>query len=209
MSFAKSLGKSFVLIIIILIMLIGGSLWLDYLDVISVKKTFAPLYTLLGKTPQTSTTATQSKPLVANLDEDRLNKIQESLLLQAESLDKRESDIAAKETQLEQTALELSEREKNQEEREKTFNLAVKKYDDKNVNVEQIATNLNGMAPKNAVDILVAMDDQTVIDVLRKVEELAKQNGTSSMGSYWLSLMPSERAAEIQRKMINKPESLN
>lgn len=209
MSFAKSLGKSFVLIIIILIMLIGGSLWLDYLDVISVKKTFAPLYTVLGKTPQTSTTATQSKPLVANLDEDRLNKIQESLLLQAESLDKRESDIAAKETQLEQTALELSEREKNQEEREKTFNLAVKKYDDKNVNVEQIATNLNGMAPKNAVDILVAMDDQTVIDVLRKVEELAKQNGTSSMGSYWLSLMPSERAAEIQRKMINKPESLD
>ena len=209
MSFAKSLGKSFVLIIIILIMLIGGSLWLDYLDVISVKKTFAPLYTLLGKSPQTSTTATQSNPLVANLDEDRLNKIQESLLLQAESLDKRESDIAAKETQLEQTALELSEREKNQEEREKTFNLAVKKYDDKNVNVEQIATNLNGMAPKNAVDILVAMDDQTVIDVLRKVEELAKQNGTSSMGSYWLSLMPSERAAEIQRKMINKPESLN
>ena len=209
MSFVKSLGKSFVLIIIILIMLIGGSLWLDYLDVISVKKTFAPLYTVLGKTPQTSTTATQSKPLVANLDEDRLNKIQESLLLQAESLDKRESDIAAKETQLEQTALELSEREKNQEEREKTFNLAVKKYDDKNVNVEQIATNLNGMAPKNAVDILVAMDDQTVIDVLRKVEELAKQNGTSSMGSYWLSLMPSERAAEIQRKMINKPESLD
>lgn len=209
MSFAKSLGKSFVLIIIILIMLIGGSLWLDYLDVISVKKTFAPLYTVLGKSPQTSTTATQSKPLVANLDEDRLNKIQESLLLQAESLDKRESDIAAKETQLEQTALELSEREKNQEEREKTFNLAVKKYDDKNVNVEQIATNLNGMAPKNAVDILVAMDDQTVIDVLRKVEELAKQNGTSSMGSYWLSLMPSERAAEIQRKMINKPESLD
>lgn len=209
MSFAKSLGKSFVLIIIILIMLIGGSLWLDYLDVISVKKTFAPLYTVLGKTPQTSTTATQSKPLVANLDEDRLNKIQESLLLQAESLDKRESDIAAKETQLEQTALELSEREKNQEEREKTFNLAVKRYDDKNVNVEQIATNLNGMAPKNAVDILVAMDDQTVIDVLRKVEELAKQNGTSSMGSYWLSLMPSERAAEIQRKMINKPESLD
>ena len=38
MSFAKSLGKSFVLIIIILIMLIGGGLWLDYLDVISVKK---------------------------------------------------------------------------------------------------------------------------------------------------------------------------
>ena len=107
-----------------------------------------------------------------------------------------------------QIASELAEREKNQEEREKTFNLNVKKYDDKNVNVEQIANNLNGMRPEAAVDILTAMDDQTVIDVLRKVEELAKASGSASMVSYWLSLMDPSRAAEIQRKMISKPESL-
>ena len=107
-----------------------------------------------------------------------------------------------------QIASELAEREKNQEEREKTFNLNVKKYDDKNVNVEQIANNLNGMRPEAAVDILTAMDDQTVIDVLRKVEELAKASGSASMGSYWLSLMEPSRAAEIQRKMISKPENL-
>ena len=40
------------------------------------------------------------------------------------------------------------------------------------------------------------------------LEEVAKENGSSSMGSYWLSLMPSDRAAEIQRKMLSKPESL-
>ena len=79
----------------------------------------------------------------------------------------------------------------------------------KNVNIEQIAANLNGMRPAAAVDILVAMDDQTVIDVLRKVEEIAKEKGTSSLVSYWLSLMPAERAAEIQRKMLSKPESLD
>jgi flagellar protein FlbB len=65
------------------------------------------------------------------------------------------------------------------------------------------------MRPQAAVDILVAMDDQTVIDVLRKVEEMAAASGKSSMGSYWLSLMPSERAAEIQRKMLSKPENLD
>ena len=209
MSFAKSLGKSFVLIIIILILLIGGGLWLDYLDVISVKKTFAPLYKVMGKTPQTSLTATQSRPLVANLDEDRLRKQREALDIFKEELDKREIDVEAAEKQNEQVSAELAEREKNQEEREKTFNLAVKKYDDKNINVEQIAKNLNGMRPQAAVDILVAMDDQTVIDVLRKVEEIAAAEGSSSMGSYWLSLMPSDRAAEIQRKMISKPESLD
>ena len=208
MSFKKSLGTSFVLLIIILILLVGGLLWFDYLGVVHVKSVFAPVYKVLNKTPQTSVTATQSKPLTANLDEDRLRKQREALDIFKEELDKRELDIEAVEKQNEQVSAELAEREKNQEEREKTFNQTVKRYDDKNINVEQIANNLNGMRPEASVAILVAMDDQTVIDVLRKVEELAAANGSSSMGSYWLSLMPSDRAAEIQRKMISKPETL-
>lgn len=209
MSFKKSLGKSFVLLMIILILLVGGLLWFDYLGVIHVKTVFSPLYTLMHKTPQTSSTATQTKPLTANLDEDRLLKQREALDIYKEELDKREADIESVEKQNEQVSAELAEREKNQEEREKTFNLEVKKYDDKNINVEQIAKNLNGMRPQAAVDILIAMDDQVVIDVLRKVEEIAKTEGTSSMESYWLSLMPPERAATIQRKMLSKPENLD
>ena len=126
-----------------------------------------------------------------------------------EELDRREAEIAQKEKLNEQIAAELANREKSQEEREKTFNQMVKQYDDKNINIEQIALNLNGMQPLAAVNILIAMDDQTVIDVLRKVEEIAKRSGSSSMGSYWLSLMPPDRAAEIQRKMLSKPDSLN
>lgn len=208
MSFKKNFGKSFVLILIIVILVLGGLLWFDYLGIIKAKSIFSPLYKLMGKEPQTSVTATQSNPLVANLDEDRLKKQREALDIFKEELDKREADVQAAEKQSAQIALELAEREKNQEEREKTFNQTVKKYDDKNINVEQIANNLNGMRPEAAVDILIAMDDQTVIDVLRKVEEIAVRDGSASMGSYWLSLMPSERAAEIQRKMISKPETL-
>lgn len=208
MSLKKTLGKSFVLILIILILVAAGLLWFNFLGIIHLNSLFAPVYKLLGKEPQTSVTQTQSKPLAVNIDEDRLNKILESLNLQAEELERRESDIESKETLLAQTAAELDEREKNQEEREKTFNLTQKKYEDINVNIEQIANNLNGMRPEAAVNILIAMNDQLVIDVLRKVEELAAQNNTASMGSYWLSLMPSERAAEIQRKMVSKPEAL-
>ena len=205
---AKNFGKSFVLILIILILVAGGLLWFDYLGIVHVKSVFSPVYKLLGKEPQTSVTSTQSEPLTANLDQDRLNKQLEAIDIRMEELDKRETDLEESEKQNAQIAAELAEREKNQEEREKTFNLTVKKYDDKEVNIEQIANNLNGMRPQAAVDILVAMDDQIVIDVLRKVEEMAKENGSSSMGSYWLSLMPSDRAAEIQRKMLSKPESL-
>ena len=179
----KGFGKSFVLILIIIILVIGGLLWFDYLGIIRVKNVFSPVYKLMGKDVQTSQTATQSKPLVANLDEDRLNKQKQAIDIRIEELDKREADLEESESKNAQIAAELAEREKNQEEREKTFNLTVKKYDDKEVNIEQIANNLNGMRPQAAVDILVAMDDQIVIDVLRKVEELAKENGSSSMGS--------------------------
>lgn len=189
-------------------MALGGLLWFDYLGVIHMKFLFSPLYTAMGKDPQTSVTATSTNPIVLDLDQDRINKQREAIELRIEELDRRESEISQKEKLNEQIASELTNREKSQEEREKTFNQTVKQYDDKNVNIEQIAANLNGMRPEAAVNILIAMDDQTVIDVLRKVEEIAARTGTSSMGSYWLSLMPADRAAEIQRKMLSKPDSL-
>ena len=66
-----------------------------------------------------------------------------------------------------------------------------------------------GILSANAVAILLEMDDQDVIDVLRRAEEDASANGETSMGSYWLSQMPAARAAEIQRKMANRPSSLD
>lgn len=205
---AKNVGKTIVLLIVIIVLVLGGLLWFDYLGVIRVKSVFSPVYKILGKAPQTSITATKGNPLTGDLDEERLAKQREALDLFAEELDKREADIRETESHYEQIAAELSEREKNQENREKTFEQTVNKYNDKDLNIEQIATNLNGMRPQASVDILLAMDDQTVIDVLRKVEEIAVRDGTSSMGSYWLSLMPADRAAEIQRKMLTKPSSL-
>lgn len=204
----KNAGKSIVLIMLIIIMALGGLLWFDYLGVINAKKVFAPVYKLMGRDSQVSVASTSSAPITGDLDQERLEKQREALELWREELDKREAEVSQKEKANEQIASELSNREKSQEEREKTFNQTVKKYDDKNVNIEQIALNLNGMRPEAAVNILLAMDDQVVIDVLRKVEELAKRSGTASLGSYWLSLMPAERAAEIQRKSLSKPSSL-
>jgi hypothetical protein len=209
MSRGKSVGKSIVLLLLIIILALGGLLWFDYLGIVHVKTFFTPLYKIMGKTPQTSSTVSSVKFLNNDIDQDRINKQREALELYKEELDKRDGDLSTAEKQNEQIAGELADREKTQDEREKTFNNEVKKYDDKEVNIEQIATNLNGMQPKAAVNILLAMDDQMVIDVLRKVEEIAAKNGTASLGSYWLSLMPADRAAEIQRKMVVKPETLD
>ena len=168
------------------------------------------MFKLAGLSPQTSVSASSSKELVeADLDNDRFAKRLEALDIRSQELAKRESEVKEREDANAQIAQELEDKEKTQAEREKTFNNLVKKYDDRSVNIEQIVANLNGMPPKSAVGILIEMDDQDVIDVLRRADEIAAASGESSTVAYWLSLMPSDRAAEISRKMANKPLSIN
>lgn len=204
-----SIGKTLAMLVLILILILGSMLWFDYLGVLNAKKIFAPVYRLFGLQVQTSVSDMQNDAsLTADLDEDRLAKRLEALNVYAEELDKREQDIAAKEAENLQITQKLEEMRVALEEREKTFNNEVKKYDDRNVNIEQNAKNLNSMRPADAVEILNAMDDQDVIDTLRKVEEMAAAAGKNSQVSNWLSMMPPERVAALQRKMTNKPLSI-
>jgi flagellar protein FlbB len=201
----SNIGKTLVLLLLLIILVMGGLLWFDFLGVINAKSIFSPLYRLIGLEPQTSVTNTNGvSSLESDLDADRLSKRLEALDIRTQELDKRESDIAAQETKNQQIAQDLAEQKKSQEEREKTFNNEVKKYDDREVNIVKNAETLTGMPPVKAVEIMLAMEDQDVIDILRKVEEIAQQNGETSMVSYWMSLMPAERAAQIQRKMLSK-----
>ena len=209
MARSRGVGKSIALLFLILAIILGGLLWFDYLGIIKTKSIFAPVYKLFGLQPQTSVSATSSKPLQVNLEDDRLAKRLEALEIRSQELDKRESDIARSENANEAIARELEDRQKSQEEREKTFNNEVKKYDDRSTNIEQISTYLQNMPPKTAVEQLLGMDDQDIIDIFRKTDAQALASNTASMTSVWLMNMPSERAAVIQRKMASKPEKLD
>ncbi len=202
-------GKSIVLLVLIIILTLLGLLWFDFLGVIHAKKYFSPLYKLMGLSPQTSVSGTAEFPIVADLDEDRLAVRLEALDARTEELNQREAEVKRLESENQQIAQELEDRRISQDEREKTFNNTLKQHDDRDKNIAQISANLNGMNPEAAVNILLAMDDQDVIDVLRKTEEDAQASGKSSMVAYWLSLMPSERAAKISEKSANKPISLD
>jgi flagellar protein FlbB len=190
-----------VLLLLIVVMVVGGLIWFDYLGVLNLKQTFAPLYKLVGLVPQTSVATTAENPFISELDDDRLAKRLEALDIRSEELDKREADVATLADTNEQIAKELEERKAAQEEREKTLEAAVNRYNDRAANIERNARNLMGMPPRAAVDILLSQDDQLVIDTLRKAEELA------APVSYWMSLMPPDRAGTIQRKMTEKPNT--
>lgn len=210
MARAKNIGKTLAMLILLIILILGGMMWFDYLGVINAKTLFAPVYGLLGLQTQTTISNTQRDlTLVANLEDDRLAKRLEEQEIRNQELDQREQDVTLAEAENLQIGQELEERQIAQEEREITFINEQKKYDDRSVNIEQNAKNLNAMRPADAVEILNEMEDQDLIDTLRKIDELAFLAGTASQVSNWLSLMPPDRVAEIQRKMVSKPTSLN
>lgn len=213
MGVKKSLLKSLFLIILIIILSLFGILWFDYLNVINAKSFFAPFYRLIGLQTQTSVTVTDLDNLeIFDKDDDILKKRMQSISIQKEELDKRSKSISEQEEANLLIAQELEDERLAFEEEKKTFNNRVKKYDDKYVRIEQLVLQLNNMAPKNAVAILVDMcstDKQYVVDILRTADELAGRNGTASNTSYWLSLMPVDVSGELGKLMVVKPSSLD
>ncbi len=203
------IGKTIALLILILILVLGGLMWFDYLGVIKAKRVFAPVYKVLGLQQQTSVTGTKKNPFTGDLDEDRFAKRIESLDARVQELDKREEDITRLEEQNEAVSKELEERKKSQDERENTFNSQQKQIADRDANISQISIYLSSMPPETAVAQLVAMDDQDIIDIMRKTDEIAEANRTASLTSVWLMNMPAERAATVAQKMADKPATLS
>ena len=196
-----------VLLLLIIAMAAGGIVWFDYLNVIDAKTVLAPLYHLIGREGRTQGQAAPEVEL--SLDSERLAVRLEAMDLHEQELQKQEQALQSKEGEIEQMAQELEERQKSLDERENSFNALVKEAEDKDKNIEQNARYLTGMPPQNAVEIIGKMDDQDAIDVFRKAEQIAQADGSASIVSYWISLLPADRAATLQRKMAGRPQSLN
>jgi flagellar protein FlbB len=196
-------GRVIVLVVLILALAGGGIVWFDYLNVIDAKTVLAPVYRLIGRQGRTQERTEAGESL--SLDAERLAVRLEALELRSRELDNREREIQARYGEIEQMSQELESRQKALDDRESSFNASIRESETKDKLVEQNARYLTGMPPVQAVGILTAMDDQDAIDVIRKTEEIAQAEGTSSIVSYWFSQMPAERAAELQRKMANRP----
>ncbi len=210
----KYLGKSILLILLIVILVFFGLLWFDYIGFISAKKSFGWFYNLIGLTPQETVSASDPDNInFFDLEKDRYDFQFDALNLRSEELDKREADVLTLENQNAQVAMELADEKKAFEEEKKTFNNRVQKYDDKSKRIDDAVAQFNGMQPDKAVAIMVQMSkdgkDQELIDILRRADEVALETGKASLVSYWISLMPKETSAEIVRKMVAKPTSLD
>ncbi|MDR1307989.1 MAG: flagellar protein FlbB [Treponema sp.] len=199
------LGRIIVLLVLILVLAGGGIIWFDYLNVIDAKTVLAPLYRFIGREGRTREELGSGEYL--NLDAERLAVRLEAEALRELDMDRREEELAAMQGEIDQKAQELEQRQQALEDTENSINDALAEADNLNRNVEGVAQRLTNMQPERAVAIITAMNDQNAIDVLRKTEEIAQRDGTSSIVPYWLSLMAENgegaaRAAELQRKMV-------
>jgi flagellar protein FlbB len=202
-------GKVIALVLLIAILAVGAVFWFDFLNVIDAKTVLAPVYKYIPFMPGGGRSQPKTQPdEFLNLDAERLAVRLEALELQSMEIDTRKRDMDSRYGEIEQMAQELEDRQKALDERENSLRAQALDAENKNRNVEQNARYLTGMPPQNAVNIIAALDDQDAIDVLRKTEEIAQAEGTTSVVSYWFSLMEPARAAELQRKMAGRPPNL-
>jgi flagellar protein FlbB len=200
-------GRIVLLLLMILALVVGGVVWFDYIGLVDAKALLGPAYRAIGIPAKRTAVIPADSPSL--LEDERIGKRLEALEARSDELDARDAEAEKKDAEIGQKAQELEERGKALDDKEKSFNDKVKQYENRKVNIEQNAQYLKGMEPEKAVEILKAMDDQTVIDILRSVEEQAKAAGEDSIVAYWLSKMPPERSATIQRKMTIKPSGLD
>ncbi len=197
------IAKIFFLIILIAVLIIGGLLWVDFLGLINARDSLTPLLRALRLDAPEPVEQPDDLYL---LDKERLSKQIEALDLREADLQAREDELLLSEAELQELATQLEERQKSLDEKEKSLNEALNSYDNKRANLEQNARYLEGMPPENAVSIMLEMEDTELVDLLRTSERLAQESGRSSLVAFWLSLMPADRASELQSKMTLKPE---
>jgi len=204
-------GRVIVLLLLVAVLAAGGIIWFDYLNVIDAKTVLAPLYRFIGREGRSQPKVTPEEYL--NLDAERLMVRLEALELERMEIEKTRQELVSDRGEIEQMAQELEERQKALEDLENSLKAQIADAENKGRNIEAVARNLTNMQPERAVGIISAMNDQDIIDVLRKTEELAQAAGSTSLVPYWLQLMAgtpegATRAAELQRKMVSRPQSL-
>ncbi|MBN1649379.1 MAG: flagellar protein FlbB [Spirochaetales bacterium] len=195
-------SRILLLLLLVLVLFFFGLWWFDQLNILNAKNFFAPVFKLVGLK---TTTPLESKDSPYLLEEERLKKQEQALLIWQEENENREKELLDKEAELTQMMNAVKEKEEALNEKEKSFNDRVNLYEDKSKRLRQVSLFLTSMPPDEAVAHLANMADQDIVDLLRVTDLVAGENEQLSMVSVWLAGLDPERAAAIERKMIKKP----
>ncbi|MDA3956579.1 MAG: hypothetical protein PF479_07615, partial [Oceanispirochaeta sp.] len=115
---SAGVAKILFLIILIVVLILGGLLWVDFLGLIDARETLAPVLKMVRiDVPE----AVEQPDDLYLLDKERLGKQQEALDIFEASLVAREEGILLREAELEELTSQLEEKQKSIEEKEKSL----------------------------------------------------------------------------------------
>lgn len=189
--------KSKILYLITLIIFISafGLFWIDYIGLLNIESYFNRFR---SPAPLVTEAAGDEPSLIAR---EEFEKERQSLLERAEDLDKREALLSEKERELTAEQERLEEIKKGLDLEKKKFSETQSEYAGYMKNVKVLADKVSSMPPDDSVQIMVNWEEPLIIDVLRQMDADAEAEGTSSITSYLITLMPKEKASRIMYLM--------
>jgi len=189
-------SKVFYLFILILFLVSAGFFWLDYIGLISIDSYYSKYF---DKKAESVLYSGDDEPSLIKKEEfeKEKTKFQERV----EELDKRELKISEQEKFVQSETEKLKEIKDGIELEKKKLENEKEKYKGYQKNIVDLASKIQSMPPKQAVDIMVNWEDPLIIAVLRQMDENAAAAGTQTITSYLISLMPKEKASHIMYLM--------
>ena len=79
--------RIFILFLLIIVLVLGGIIWFDYLGIVDARSMISPVYQLLGLGRRSAVASADDPNL---LDRERLAKQQDALVINRQDLDSRE-----------------------------------------------------------------------------------------------------------------------
>ncbi|MGL4561556.1 MAG: periplasmic-type flagellar collar protein FlbB [Brevinema sp.] len=188
--------KHVMLLLLINILLIGFILYFfDYMNIIDYKEILSNI-----KVGPQITAVRIDDPLL--LEREELQKKWEVLTIKTTELSNQEQIINSNKLALETSLNELNEK------REAFLNeqaLVKLKEEEKNaydIKITDVATQIAGMPPQTAAELLNLQDDLQVVDIFKKMDQIAIDNGQASTVPFLLTLLEREKAARVQSLML-------
>lgn len=194
--------RIFGLLLLVIVLVVGGAVWFDYLGLIDVTHVLAPALRWVGLEPREEAVQPDDPLLLENA---RLGKREEALVLLQDELDRRASELDTREAELEQLEQQLLERQAEIDDLENSLTERLRQVENERAAWERISTNLQGMDPQVAVEQLLALSDDLLLNVLLTTDDLAAQAGRMSITPVWLGLFPDARAATVYEKLSLLP----
>ena len=173
---------------------------LDSVGAINIKRILVPI---LANIPGAGNVAVANVEDPYLLSREERKKEHYTLKVLEENLKKKEEELKIRDTELKTTESRLADERDSLEAMRKDFDAKKNEYQNVKKNIVQQAKYFASMRPEDSVARLQAMDDMTVIDILREMEKQSQIEGTQSLVSYLLSLMDPKRSSVIQKKMLN------